>query len=64
MGIIRKMLQANCTHTDLAIVTINYNSETNTCTAIDKEIICNDCGKVIVPKNIFWDMYNLLMSNK
>ena len=63
-SIVNKIYQSLCDHKKLALVTIDCNSETVTCTAIIRKIICSKCGKIIVPSYLFDDMYELLMDKK
>lgn len=49
----RRILQSACTHEKLELRTINYNTPTTTCTRIDHEIICTDCGLVFVDRDNF-----------
>ena len=44
----------------LAIETIDYNTETISCTKQDHRVICTLCGKVIVPYEHFDDIKRIL----
>lgn len=60
------LLKVMCKHLreDLSIRTTNYNTLTFTCTKIDHEIICNYCGKILVSKNDFDGLKELLTGTK
>ena len=60
MSIWTKIIQADCCHSNLEIKTISYGSETMTSTAIDHEIVCSDCNKVLLNRGDYQKFRDLI----
>ena len=54
------LLKLHCKHADLELKTITYNTETITSMMTDYEVVCSDCGKLIMNTNVFRDFIGLI----